>query len=156
MRTKLPILFALLALAKGTLAATHYVDLSSPNPAPPYTNWATAATVIQDAVDAAAVGDEVVVTNGLYASGGRVAGTNSWASRVAVEKQITLRSVNGPQFTAIKGNQGGALSNWVNSVRCAYLANGACLTGFTLTNDGHGPSRWRLSVQPDELHAHRQ
>jgi hypothetical protein len=130
MRAKILILFAILSFSQGAgaPAATLYVDLNSPNPTPPYTNWATAATVIQDALDAAAVGDEVLVTNGLYATGGRV------GSRIAVGKQLMLRSVNGPQFTAIKGNQGGTLSNWVDSVRCAYLASGACLTGFTLTN----------------------
>jgi hypothetical protein len=31
-------------------AATHYVDLNSPSPTAPFTNWATAAHVIQDAV----------------------------------------------------------------------------------------------------------
>ena len=54
MTAKLPIFFSLLFLTKGVIAATHYVDLQSANPTPPYTNWATAATVIQDAIDAAA------------------------------------------------------------------------------------------------------
>ena len=38
-------------------AATNYVWLSSPGCAYPYTDWSTAATNIQDAVDAANAGD---------------------------------------------------------------------------------------------------
>src|SRR6266571_318340 len=85
-------------------ATVRYVDVNSANPTPPYTNWATAARVIQEAVDAAAAGDEIVVTNGIYATGGRaVSGTMT--NRVAVDKPLTLRSVNGPQFTVIQGHQ---------------------------------------------------
>ena len=46
------------------------MDVNSTNATPPYTNWTTAATNIQDAVDAAVAGDEIVVTNGIYATGG--------------------------------------------------------------------------------------
>jgi hypothetical protein len=67
----------LLFLATGSgFAATRYVDAASAKPTPPYTNWAAAATSIQDALDVAVVGDEVVVTNGIYTTGGRAVGTN--------------------------------------------------------------------------------
>src|SRR5262245_5282336 len=62
---------AILVVQPASQAATRYVNLNHLAPAPPYTSWATAATNIQDAVDAAVPGDEVVVTNGVYASGGR-------------------------------------------------------------------------------------
>ena len=84
----------------------------SPSPVPPYATWATAATNIQDAVDASLVGDDIVVTNGVYAP-------------VTVNTPLTLQSVNGPGVTVING--GGA-------VRCLYLTNSAVMVGFTLTN----------------------
>src|SRR5215831_3574326 len=127
----------LLVSRVGSLAAVHYVDLNSANPMPPYTNWATAATVIQDAVDAAAAGDEVVVTNGIYTTGGRSVGANLLINRVAVDKPLTLRSVNGPQVTIIQGHQG-TNYNGADSLRCVYLAAGALLSGFTLTNGAAG------------------
>ena len=49
--------FCFLLLPGQASAATRYVWQGSPVPAPPYTNWATAARVIQDAVDAAQPGD---------------------------------------------------------------------------------------------------
>ncbi len=61
-----------IALSLATsLADTHYVDINSPSPTPPYPNWATAATVIQDAVNVAKDGDVVLVTNGVYETGGK-------------------------------------------------------------------------------------
>ena len=97
----------LLASAGSALSALHYVDVNSTNATPPYTNWATAATNIQDAVDAAVAGDEIVVTNGIYASGGRAASADSTPNRVAVDKPLSVRSINGPQFTTINGDRSG-------------------------------------------------
>ena len=67
MKTRINLIVASMVLAAGSrgFAAVHYVDLNSPSPSPPYTNWASAARIIQDAVDAAAAGDEIVVTNGI-------------------------------------------------------------------------------------------
>ena len=133
----LKVAFALFLFFSGSaLAAVRYVDVNSTNPTPPYSSWSTAATNIQDAVDAAFSGDEVVVTNGIYATGGRaVYGTMT--NRVAVYKPLTLRSLNGPQFTVIQGRKapsGGDGYGGDGAVRCVYLINGARLTGFTLTN----------------------
>jgi nitrous oxidase accessory protein NosD len=100
----------LLATTATALAAVHYVDQNSTNATPPYTNWSTAATNIQVAVDAAVAGDEIVVTNGTYAGG------------VNINKPLTVRSVSGPQFTTISG--GGP---------CVSLASNASLAGFTVT-----------------------
>ncbi|MGO9199654.1 MAG: choice-of-anchor Q domain-containing protein [Limisphaerales bacterium] len=110
-------------------AATLYVSQGSTNPTPPYTNWATAATNIQQALDAAAAGDEVVVTDGVYSGG------------LLVTNPLALQSVNGPQFTVVDG---GSMN------RCVSLTNGASLSGFTLTNGyaygGDGGGVWCASA----------
>ena len=114
-------------------AAVHYVDKGNPNPSAPYTSWATAAVTIQDAVDASVAGDEVVVTNGIYDTGGRAV-FGIMTNRVTVDKSLKLRSANGPQFTLIKGYQVPGSTNADGAIRCVYLTNGAILDGFTLTN----------------------
>ena len=110
-------------------SAMLYVDAGNASPLSPFLTWATAATNIQDAIDAAMPGDEVVVTNGLYQTGGRAVGPGSTPNRVLVNKAVTVRTVNGPAVTTILGSTG-------PSRRCVYLTNGAALFGFTLTGGG--------------------
>src|SRR5437762_3960312 len=146
-----------LATAGSAGSAVRYVDVHSINPTPPYTSWATAAQVIQQAVDVATAGDEIVVTNGIYATGGRAV-YGSMSNRVAVDKPLTLRSVNGPRFTVIQGHQATNDINGGGAIRCAYLTNGVSLSGFTLTNgaaqsgyldeEGIGGGLWAASTQP--------
>jgi hypothetical protein len=162
MKTSLLFAAACLALApfKLSAATTHYVDAGGTNAVPPFTNWLTAATNIQAAIDVSTNGDTVLVTNGIYRTGGRVVSgvTNAFSgpylpgtdptvpgpqtNRVAIMKAIILQSVNGPNWTIIEG-----VSVAAQRVRCAYLTNGATLTGFTLTNGlaQSGGGAWCLS-----------
>lgn len=120
---------------KSVFAVTRYVDLNSPSPTPPYTNWATAATSIQDAVSICVVGDVVLVTNGVYSTGWAVRPDYTMqTNRVMITNNITVTSVNGPLVTSIVGefdsNTGGPGSN---AVRCVFISSGR-ISGFTLTN----------------------
>jgi hypothetical protein len=94
----------------------------------PYTNWAMAATNIQMAVDAAVTGATVWVSNGVYSTGTKVASGSSLSNRVSNTKAITIKSLNGPSKTFIKGDP-------TYPLRCVYMGAGT-LDGFTLTNGG--------------------
>jgi hypothetical protein len=118
-------------------APVRYVNLSNNAPVSPFTNWITAATNIQDAIDAANAGDFIVVSNGTYKTGGRAV-YGIATNRVTVDKAVTVQSVNGAASTIIVGAYTAPTHGGPN-IRCAYLTNGAVLSGFTLTNGGTPP-----------------
>lgn len=113
-----------LPLPRAHAQTNHYVWKDNPGvPAPPYTNgWGSAATNIQDAIDAAAAGDIVWVTNGVYDTGGLF--YYEATNRVSFTRNLTVQSVNGPTNTIIDGK---------GVARCVYM-NSGILIGFTLTN----------------------
>lgn len=134
-------LFALL-VSSNCFATIRFVDAASPSPVAPYTNWAGAAHVIQDAVDASQSGDTLIVTNGIYNTGGRVI-HGTVTNRAAIDKPISVQSVNGASVTFIEGNPVPDST----AVRCAYLTNGASLSGFTLRSGATLPSASLTTTQ---------
>jgi len=133
-------LILLLTLSGKAFATERYVDANSASPTPPYTNWATAAVTIQDAIEASFAGDLISVTNGIYSSGGK-AMSGTLTNRAVLDKALTVQSVNGPGVTVIMG--AGAHPGSFG-VRCAWVTNGAVLSGFTLrggaTRANSGPA----------------
>lgn len=143
-------LLLVLGAAMNVLGTQRYVDISSSNPHSPFTSWATAATNIQDAIDIATNGDEVVVNDGVYQVGARLVNGAGASNRVAITLPLLVRSVNGPSVTTIQGYQYPSKKVGLTAVRCAYVTNGAVLTGFTLT--GGATHDYFTSLEtPDQL-----
>src|SRR5262245_30120005 len=113
----------LAAIVQPCLAIDRYVSPVGGN-VPPFTSWSDAATNIQEAIDAASAGDVVWVTNGAYATGGKVM-AGDLTNRVALDKALTVRSVNGVVATTIQGQWDPTSTNGPGAIRCAWLTNGA-------------------------------
>jgi len=143
-KTRLCLLFLFFVLpgARVMLADRYVVPTNDTShvAAPPYTNWADAATNIQDAVNVATnAGETVWVSNGTYyCSGistcihyetgiGPAPFTNT--AMVVVTNPITIKGVNGYANTIVNGNYP-TISTKVFIVDSA----GAVLSGLTITN----------------------
>ncbi len=115
----------------------HYVSPDGLN-IPPYTNWVTAAHVIQDALDVARPVDTVWVAAGVYDTGGRPAPGMAQTNRVWVGHRIALRGVDGPENTVIVGapDPGDPHGRGPAAVRGVWLDTEAVVSGFSITN-GH-------------------
>lgn len=128
------ILFLLLLGFQCVQAGDYFVDASSMEPTPPFTNWATAALRIQDAVDVAITGSTVWVRGGIYDKGSRATPGATLQNRLVVTNDINVCAPDGPDTTLIEGAPDPTSGNLgSNAVRCVYIAAGR-LTGFTLTN----------------------
>lgn len=133
MKQKLVFLAALLT-ALSTFSAEYFVDAARPDDTGAATNWAAAKKTIQAAVDLTVDGDTVWVTNGVYGAGGKVAPGYSLTNRVCITNATTVRSVNGPSLTVIKGAPGSNGGQDVDSVRGVLMNSSSSLIGFTVTN----------------------
>lgn len=122
-----------LGMATSHCAQVVFANAANPTPIYPYTNWVTAAAILQDAVDAAGPGSLILVTNGIYDSGGR-SQTGSLTNRVVLDKPVTLFGFNGADLTVIEGRWHPGTTNGATAVRCVWLGDGAVLDGFTLRN----------------------
>ena len=115
------IVFCLVCVCAYLFAECVYSSIVYVSPAggnvSPYDTWATAAHVIQDAVDAASAGDVVLVSNGVYSTGSGKRSACALLNRVFVDKAIIVEALNGPGVTVIEGQ--GPLGN--SAIRCAFL-----------------------------------
>ena len=91
-------------------------------------------TTIQDAVDVSNFGGLIIVSNGIYNTGGKPGEGSTITNRVFCDIDIEIRSVDGPDSTIIVGApDAGTGGNGPGAVRCGFFA-GATLSGFTLSN----------------------
>ncbi|NCC50614.1 MAG: choice-of-anchor D domain-containing protein [Spartobacteria bacterium] len=123
---------------EGFTRTHRYVWTNSPAPAAPYTNWTTAAHVIQDALDACRRDDIVWVTNGVYDTGGAFGFGQT--NRIMVNTGIVVHSMNGPVVTHIVGAADPSATNELGlgpaAVRGVLLMSNSVLDGFTVRG-GH-------------------
>ena len=111
MKLKICLLLAVAGISLAEEPKTIYVSENGPG-------------TLQLVVDIANPGDEIIVAPGVYDLGGRPASEAGVATRLVVDKPLTIRSEAGPEKTFLIGGP---------STRCLYLTNGAEVIGFTIS-----------------------
>lgn len=124
------------------VATTQYVAQATGNDANDGLSWETAKATIQNAIDWAADGDEIVVADGVYAE----ESSNNGSILNQKNAHLRIRSVNGPEAAIIDGqgvrrcvqmatrNPTEPLNSYAYEKRSDY----GILEGFTLRN-GYSP-----------------
>jgi hypothetical protein len=108
-----------LSLLVATYSATHYVAPGGQHIAP-YTNWVTAATNIQAALDSTTGEDAVLVSNGTY----------HLTAQLTCANPITLQSVHGAESTLVIAPSNNRCGN--------FQTDGISIDGFTFTGGTAG------------------
>jgi len=89
----------------------------------PYTNWAGAARSPLDAVDMAAAGARIIVTNGVY----------GLSRTLFIERPIQITSVKGPEVTVLRAS-GASDTDPYRVVELLPSAGNALVAGFSISN----------------------
>lgn len=138
------LLSAAFAATSAALASTFYVvppDTAGHTPAAPYSSWDTAATNIQDAVDAASNGDEVVLANGSWIRDNSVKQIYH-PPLVSITKGIHLHSASGVPQECIVGASTGGTKNTNYWSPLLWVSNQtAKVSGITFHN-GTGDTKY--------------
>jgi len=88
--------------------ADYYVARGGQAPLSPYTNWADAASNIQDAVNAAAPGATVWISNGIYTA---TSSASAYLAYIYITNSLNLRGFSGNPADVIINGNGPACTN---------------------------------------------
>ncbi len=116
---------ALLCLMIGAARAATVLVAPGGSQTPPYDTWESAFSNVQDAIDYAATGDEVLATDGVYAV----------SASVSLFKGVTVRSAGGADQTALRLIRAGATPT---SRVVTVSHSNAVLDGFAIVNGWMG------------------
>ena len=110
------------------LADIHYVDANNVTPATPFTNWASASRTIQWALDQAATGDMVLVTNGTY-----------WVTnQINVTNGVLFRSVDDNPGRTILARDPGSTTRVMRVSSALAVVSGFSVSNGLLTGTADG------------------